>query len=298
METVYLTHNQNQVFLDIEPCVMVLGFFDGVHIGHQCVIHTAKKIAEEKNVELAAITFFPHPKEILNHVEKPFRYITPMSDKEETLAGLGIDKLYVIEFNRELAALPPKSFIEHYVIGLNAVHVVAGFDFTYGNKGEGNMDTIGLDGNGRFQVTKVQKVTCGDQKISSTLIRETLGKGEVEKIPDYLGDFYETQGEILIDTIIQEKGKVRAYLTTKPGYTLPSIGWYSIEVFFLHQIFAGTSSVQLLDNGVVVNEIELEGFKPKDNNTLLKIKWLNRIDECENKNPVNKNRLREFSTSF
>lgn len=277
---------------------MTLGFFDGVHIGHQCVIDTAKKIAEEKKVELAVITFYPHPKEILNNGKDPFRYITPMSEKEDALACLGINKLYVIEFNRELAVLPPKNFIDQYVLGLNAVHVVAGFDFTYGYKGKGNMDTIELDGNGRYQVTKVPKVDCEGQKISSTLIRETLRKGEVEMLPAYLGDFYETQGELIFDTIIQENGNLRAHIDTKKGYTLPKIGRYSIEVSFLNQTCQGTSNIQLQENSSIVNEIELINFQPKENNLLLKVKWKKRIPGGEKKNSANKNRSFRLTSSF
>ncbi|WP_017727753.1 FAD synthetase family protein [Halalkalibacterium ligniniphilum] len=277
METIYLTHHQRDTVFNVKPCVIALGFFDGVHLGHQRVIKTAKTVAEENKVELAIITFYPHPKEILNGGKENFCYITPMSVKVETFARLGVNKLYVINFNEEFAALSPESFIEHYVIGLQAVHVVAGFDFTYGFKGKGTMKTILEHGKGYFQVSKVAKTDCDGQKISSTLIREALARGEVEKLCSYLGNYYETRGKMVVNSSQRNIGELKALVKIEKGYTLPKIGCYMIEASIGHHTYYGYAYICPTEAASNELRIEFNSFQQIDNQMQLKIKWLKRI---------------------
>lgn len=137
METIYI----NRPFFGKremhEPSVMVLGFFDGIHLGHRALIDTGKKIAKEKQLKLAVMTFFPHPSNVLPVKNKITSYLSPLPKKQSLLKNMGVEKLYIVKFTEQFSGISPSDFIERYIVGLNCKHVVAGFDFTYGHKGKG-----------------------------------------------------------------------------------------------------------------------------------------------------------------
>ena len=105
----------------------------------------------------------------------------PLSEKEERLRSLGVDTFYIVEFDKEFAALTPDQFVAKYLIQLGVVHAVAGFDFCYGYRGAGNMDRLKNDSGGVVDVTKVEKVEYHGEKISSTCIRERLLNGSCRR---------------------------------------------------------------------------------------------------------------------
>ena len=143
LEFIHVTsNNREQTLLRSKPCVVALGFFDGVHIGHQQVIKEAKRAAVEQELPLVIMSFFPHPKEVLSNGEKVIPYLMPMNDKRRIFEELGVNCFYLIQFNKEFARLSPKEFVQTYLLEFGAKQVAAGFDFTYGHRGEGNMDTL------------------------------------------------------------------------------------------------------------------------------------------------------------
>lgn len=142
MKTIHITHPHHLIKEEQAKSVMALGYFDGVHLGHQKVIGTAKQIAEEKGLTLAVMTFHPHPSHVLGRDKEPKDLITPLEDKINQIEQLGTEVLYVVKFNEVFASLSPKQFIDQYIIGLNVQHAVAGFDFTYGKYGKGTMETM------------------------------------------------------------------------------------------------------------------------------------------------------------
>jgi riboflavin kinase/FMN adenylyltransferase len=223
---------------------MVLGFFDGVHLGHRKVISAARKIAEKKKLKLAVMTFFPHPKEVSGNGNTKMNYLTPVNVKLEIFSELGVEKVYVIHFTKSFAALTPREFIQKYLITLGAEHVVAGFDFTYGYKGKGNMETVHADGDGSFLVTSIPKIEQNGRKISSTLIRELLKKGEVQKVAECLGNYYETRGRILPFSRVIVAGVFKAEVIPAPYFTLPKEGTYEVEAQIAQRIFQGTAYVR------------------------------------------------------
>ena len=117
-----------------KPCVMALGFFDGLHNGHREVVKTALRMAKEKSA-VAVMSFFPHPKSVLSDGKIQVDYLMPLSEKEKMLRELGVDLFYIVEFTKEFAALSPEQYVAKYLLNLGVIHAVAGFDFSYGFKG-------------------------------------------------------------------------------------------------------------------------------------------------------------------
>lgn len=179
------------------PIVLALGFFDGVHRGHQEVIKRAIEKGKSLGVKVAVMTFDRHPKIIFQNIDgEKFKYLTMLDEKLEHFKNLGVDIAYVVKFDENLAYLSPQDFIDKYVVGLHAICVVAGQDYTYGKHDIANMDTISDFAKGRFEIITVDHLQRNNQKISSTQIRKDLDSGNVEAANLLLGYQYENHGTI------------------------------------------------------------------------------------------------------
>ncbi|MYU94376.1 riboflavin biosynthesis protein RibF [Lactobacillus salivarius] len=179
------------------PIVLALGFFDGVHRGHQEVIKRAIEKGKSLGVKVAVMTFDRHPKIIFQNIDgEKFKYLTMLDEKLEHFKNLGVDIAYVVKFDENLAYLSPQDFIDKYVVGLHAICVVAGQDYTYGKHDIANMDTISDFAKRRFEIITVDHLQRNNQKISSTQIRKDLDSGNVEAANLLLGYQYENHGTV------------------------------------------------------------------------------------------------------
>ncbi|MFC5588698.1 cytidyltransferase [Sporosarcina soli] len=267
-----------------DETVLALGFFDGVHLGHQQLITKAKEISTRKKLQLAVMTFYPHPKEIVQGGK--FNYLMTLEEKVKKMELLGVDYLYVVNFNKEFARLSPETFVQQYISDLNVKHVVAGFDYTYGHKGMGTMDTIKEHGNGKFEVTVLPKVELDGIKISSTHIRNLLLKGDVKQIKSFMGSVYETLGQLVVpfsesNVTVRNDG---AYMSNNYIYTfvpnnhcsIPCTGKYLVEVQSFNQ--RETAIAEVISIG---KEIEIQLCSQLElgyNNRELYIKWLDSLE--------------------
>lgn len=228
---IHLTHPHEQNKVELPPTVMALGYFDGIHLGHQRVIRAAKKIADERGCKSAVMTFHPHPSVVLGKKEAHVEYITPMRMKEKVIASLGIDMLYVVKFDESFAGLLPQQFVDEYIIGLNVKHVVAGFDYSYGRLGKGTMETLPFHARGEFTQTVIEKVEFQEEKVSSTALRKLIGNGEMEQIPSILGRAYTVEGTVVHgDKRGRQIGFPTANVALSDEYLLPPIGVYAVRM--------------------------------------------------------------------
>lgn len=197
MEIVKLKEPYDKNAIVDSPIVLALGFFDGVHRGHQKVIKRAIEKGKSLGVKVAVMTFDKHPKIIFQNIDgEKFKYLTMLDEKLEHFKNLGVDIAYVVKFDENLAYLSPQDFIDKYVVGLHAICVVAGQDYTYGKHDIANMDTISDFAKGRFEIITVDHLQRNDQKISSTQIRKDLDSGNVEAANSLLGYQYENHGTV------------------------------------------------------------------------------------------------------
>jgi riboflavin kinase/FMN adenylyltransferase len=197
------------------------------------VIQTALQEAKERQASLSVMCFFPHPKTVIGG-KGCFHYLMPQSEKEKRLSELGVDTFYLVEFDKDFAGLSPQAFVKEYLINLGVIHAIAGYDFTYGSRGAGNMATLKQDSGDRIDVTTVEKVEYNGEKISSTRIRQQLLEGNVEELPYLIGHSYELKCE--------GAGTV---LTPFSYYTLPAPGSYDVTL---------KNKSKSLQTEVIVNE--------------------------------------------
>ena len=244
MRTFKLTYPHSFAPMDMPETVSAIGFFDGIHKGHQQVIGKAVEIAKQKNMESAVITFHPHPSVVLKKGQNHVKYITPLLEKQRILQQMDVDRLYIIEFNTELSKLSPQEFIDHFIVGLNIKHLVAGFDYSFGHKGEGNMSNIATFAKDRFTFTVIDKVTMGDEKVSSTRIRQLLKQGDVETVHQLLGRPLKFTSIVIPGA---KRGSVLGYPTANLEINeealLPKIGVYAVKVFYKQAVYEGMASI-------------------------------------------------------
>ncbi|EOL45967.1 riboflavin biosynthesis protein RibF [Enterococcus caccae] len=232
MQIIPIRHPYTTDQIPPDEVVMVLGFFDGVHRGHQKVIETGKKIAQKKGLKLAVMTFNQHPSIVFQKVlPENMKYLNSLEQKERLMEGQGVDILYVIEFTSAFAHLAPQEFVDQYIVGLHAKVAVSGFDYTYGPKDIADVAHLPVYAKDRFEVATVSKEELGGTKISSTRIRELMEHGRMEDVTELLGYVYETDGTVVHgDARGRLLGFPTANIKVKSTVRLPRIGVYAVKI--------------------------------------------------------------------
>ncbi|WP_066320667.1 bifunctional riboflavin kinase/FAD synthetase [Bacillus sp. FJAT-29814] len=242
--------------IDFPPLAMALGYFDGVHRGHQQVILEAKRQALAYGLQSAVMTFDPHPSVVLGKSNTNVQFITPLAQKIRIIEKLGIDYLFIVDFTTEFASLLPQEFVDQYLIRFNVKHVVAGFDFTYGRMGKGTMETLPFHSREQFTFTVVPKFTEENEKVSSTRIRTLIKAGKMDELPPLLGRYYTTSGHVVGgDQRGRTIGFPTANVDTNSGYILPPVGVYAVRMNVNNRWYNGVCNV---------------GYKPTFHKELLK----------------------------
>ena len=197
-------------------CVLTIGNFDGVHLGHQEIIRLARNLADQKKSKLVLMTFEPHPVAIL-YPEKAPGVLTPMSLKKHLISRLGVDCMVILESSYRILNLSPETFVEEFLIkSSKPAVVVEGEDFNFGYGRSGSVQILKeLGEKFGFElivVTGKEVQLPGEQntRVSSTQIRHLLHKGKVEKAAQALGRYYRLSGRT---TPGKGKGKELGYPT-------------------------------------------------------------------------------------
>lgn len=280
MQIIEIRHPYDQSKIPTEPVVLVLGFFDGVHKGHQRVIETGRKIAEEKGLKLALMTFNHHPSIVFKkEPAEKMRYLTSLEQKTTLMATLGIDYLYVIEFTSDFARLNPQAFVDQYIVGLHAKYVVAGFDYTYGPKEIANMACLPNYSRERFEIVTVPKETLKGEKVSSTRIREALAVGHLEMVRELLGYTYQIEGMVVHgDARGRTLGYPTANVKVKSTTRLPKEGVYVTEIKIGDQWYPSMGSIGRNDtfekNRPVTVEVNILDFDQNIYGEQVSVRWL------------------------
>ncbi|MEK4228779.1 riboflavin biosynthesis protein RibF [Solibacillus sp. FSL H8-0538] len=223
---------------------LAVGFFDGVHKGHQAVIQTAINKAQEHGMQSAVMTFDPHPSIVLGKRNERVFYITPLQQKLDTLKKLDVDTVFVVHFTSDFARLSPEDFIQYFIRDLNVKHVTAGFDYSFGAFGKGNMELMQQLSNGDYSVTVVDKQTDADEKISSTRIRKALQDGNMEQVRTLLGRAFEVPGIVVHgDKRGRTMGFPTANVQAMEGCFTPATGVYAVQILVQNEWYNGVCNV-------------------------------------------------------
>ncbi len=205
--------------------VVAIGNFDGIHLGHREIIKRAAKVAKNKNLKLALMTFDISPKQIVNNIEN-YYLLRSFKQKKLILAELEVETIFLIHFNRELQNLDPHKFIQQMIIDNNIKYLVCGFDFSFGAKKSGNVNV--LSEYKEFNTIVVPRIEHNNHKIGSTYIHELLSLGRVEEANTLLVKPYSIIGKVIHG---RAKGHLIGYPTANImpiiNYRVPASGVYA-----------------------------------------------------------------------
>lgn len=211
------------------PVVLCLGFFDGLHRGHQALVQSALDLAIQLKATPALLTFDPHPAVVLGKAQKE-TLLTSVDDREKLVRDHGIDHLFVLPFTHEVAHLDPLVFLNTILIPLQVVGVVCGEDFRFGDRGKGSISTLKEDG--RFVVRVVPPVYEGGEKISSTRILNLIRLGNVQQAAALMGHPYQVRGVVIPGRAIGRTiGFPTANIRLGYHYRMPKEGVYFGRIY-------------------------------------------------------------------
>lgn len=184
---------------DQRGAAVAIGAFDGVHRGHQAVIANAREAAQTLGVPLGVVSFDPHPRRWFQPDAAPFRLMTP-DQMAAALEPLGVERLYLLPFDGEMAAMTDEGFARTVLAGgLGIRHAAVGFDFTFGKGRSGSPEA--LTGYGRelgFTVSVAERKDDADGlKLSSSAVREALKAGDMARAAAILGRPHAIAGEVI-----------------------------------------------------------------------------------------------------
>jgi riboflavin kinase / FMN adenylyltransferase len=215
--------------LESAPSVVTVGFFDGVHRGHQEVFRRVVERAAERSARAVAITFDRHPREVLSPGSEP-RLLTTVDRKAELIAACGVDVLVVLTFDRDFSLIPAEAFVRDVLVaGVGASHAVMGRNFTFGFRALGTMDGLPeLGAPHGLTAEAVDLLELDGRAVSSTSIREALAAGDLSWPSTALGRRFVLDGEVVTG---HGRGKGLGYptanLQTWPRLLLPGQGIYA-----------------------------------------------------------------------
>lgn len=244
MQTIKLSYPHEFKKEELTETVVAIGFFDGVHEGHQTVIQKAVDVARETGKECAVMTFYPHPSVVLRKDAEKVHYISTLAEKEAIMEELGVDRLYIVTFNKALSQLSPTQFLQHFIHDLYITHMVAGFDYTFGHKGAGNMNNIKEHIQAPLEITVITQVSHEETKVSSTSIRSALKEGDVSRAHTLLGRPYSAQGIVIQgDQRGRTLGFPTANLQIEEDKLLPKVGVYAVKVIYEGREYNGMANI-------------------------------------------------------
>ena len=224
--------------------VITIGVFDGVHIGHRCLLENVKQRAGEENLLGGVITFDHHPLTVL-HRGRELPWLNDVEEKVNLLQETGIDLVIVISFTPEVAQLSARDFSSLLKKHVKMHSLVLGPDFALGREREGDINLLhSLGQEMEFGVEAIVPFTFDGEVVSSTLIHRTLAQGDVVKVEKLLGRYFYLTGKIIAaDKRGRTLGFPTANLDIPPQQALPDDGVYATIAHVAGEKFASATNI-------------------------------------------------------
>lgn len=227
----YLSENTTAIQLK-NPTAVTIGTFDGVHIGHRKIIDQLLKSARENKLQSTVLTFFPHPRMVLQQ-NPDLKLLNTIGERQAILNHTGIDNLIVYPFTKEFSRLEAQEYIKTILVDkLNAQRVIVGYDHHFGRNRTADINDLRHYGDQYgFEVEEIPEQDVDEVSVSSTKIRKALEAGNLEKANSYLGHPYSLSGKIVKGRQNGEKlGYPTANLSIPEDYKLiPQTGVYIVK---------------------------------------------------------------------
>jgi len=240
-------YNHFSEFKKLSNAVATIGTFDGVHYGHQKIIKRLCELAKSTGGESVILTFFPHPRLIIDPENQDMKMINTISEKAKILAGLGVDHLIITPFTRDFSNLTPQEYIREILVETIGVkQLIVGYDHRFGKDRKGGLTELeAFSGTYGFKIEQIPEQDINDVAVSSTKIRQALLSGKVALAAEYLGYHFSLSGRVIKgDKIGRTIGFPTANIFIEETYKLiPSDGIYAVTVEMNGGLFKGMAYI-------------------------------------------------------
>lgn len=191
--------NLDEIDTAPQKCVLALGMFDGLHIGHMRVIKAAAKAAKRNRAELCVLTFSPHPSKVIDMGRPPAKMVCPPEQRAELFKKAGVKKVFVKKFTKTFANMTPEGFAKMLVKKFPNLRAIAtGYNFLFGRGASGNTKTLAeLCKKHGWEYEAVDGAYLGDgRRISASELRKAVARADMDEVKLLTGDFYTVSGRI------------------------------------------------------------------------------------------------------
>lgn len=240
-------YNHFSEFKKLNNAVATIGTFDGVHYGHQKIIKRLCELAKATGGESVILTFFPHPRLIIDPENQDLKMINTINEKAKMLESLGVDHLIITPFTRDFSNLTPAEYIQNILVDTIGIkHLIVGYDHRFGKDRKGGLqDLETFSKNFNYKIEQIPEQDINDVAVSSTKIRTALLDGDVALAANYLGYNFSLYGKVIKgDKIGRTIGFPTANLFIEETYKLiPSDGIYAVTVEMNDEVFKGMAYI-------------------------------------------------------
>lgn len=193
------TFHSIESFSSEKPTVLTIGTFDGIHIGHKKILDRLITFAKNKDLESLVLTFFPHPRMVLQK-DTEIKLIHTIHEREQILGALGLNNLIIQPFSKKFSRLPASEFVRDILVKkLNVKHIIVGYDHRFGRNRTANIDNLKEFGEiYNFTVEEISAQESNDVAVSSTKIRKALAQGKLQTANKYLGTVFQLSGTVTV----------------------------------------------------------------------------------------------------
>lgn len=240
-------HLGTQALADVQSAIVTAGTFDGVHLGHQKILKKLKNEAERLGGETVLITYWPHPRLVLQPNNNALQLLSTFPEKASLLELFGIDHLVKIPFTQEFSDLSPEDYVRIILHErIKTKKFIIGYDHRFGNNRQGGLETLNaLSETYGFDLEEIPRQDVDAIGVSSTKIRKALQAKDIQKANTYLGRPYSLTGRVIEgDKIGRTMGFPTANLHIKETYKLiPGDGIYAVRVCIQYEKFDGMLNI-------------------------------------------------------
>jgi riboflavin kinase/FMN adenylyltransferase len=212
--------------------IVTIGTFDGVHIGHKLILEKLIQNAKERDCESVVLTFFPHPRMVLQE-SSDVKLINTIEEKSELIGKIGIENLIIHPFDQKFSRLTAEEFVKTILVDLlNIKKIIIGYDHRFGRNRTANIDDLIVYGKQYdFEVEQISAQEINDNAVSSTKIRNAILEGNISLANKYLGYNYTFSGEVVKGKQLGRTiGFPTANIQIKESYKLiPKNGVYIVK---------------------------------------------------------------------
>ncbi|MBB2151647.1 bifunctional riboflavin kinase/FAD synthetase [Pedobacter gandavensis] len=241
------TYHHLSEFKKLDNAVATIGTFDGVHYGHQKIIKRLCELAKSTGGESVILTFFPHPRMIIDPENQDLKLINTIDEKIKILSELGVDHLIITPFTRDFSNLSPTDYIKNILVDTIGIkQLIVGYDHRFGKDRKGGMQELEmLAKQFDYKIEEIAEQDVDDVGVSSTKIRKALLNGEVALAANYLGYNFSIHGRVIKgDKIGRTIGFPTANIFLEETYKLiPSDGIYAVTIDMGNESYKGMAYI-------------------------------------------------------